>query len=333
MLFREWGHAALCVDRICFNYGVTDFSRPVGLATEVLRGEARFWLGLTTYEQTLATYFGHDRSVFRQDLDLPLEAREELLGMLAADLVPGQSEYVYNHFTENCTTRVRDYVDAVTDGALSRVADMPEVFLDGSGELGFRAQIRRGLVTRPLLLWLSEVGVGGAADGPITPYDAMFVPEGLRHGISRGLGSEPVQLRRGRDGDVLAADPGSRPYLPWLFATAALLGAGLLVPRFARPARFATAGVLGLVGVAATLAAVLSPLPEFRSSLAALVVPPTDLLLAAPFAARYARFRLAFGAVAILALVVLGAAQPIAWTGLAALVPIAAMVVSERRRP
>ncbi len=336
VLFREWGHAALCVDRICFNYGFTDFSRPVALTWEVLNGKARFWLGLTTYEETLALYASHRRSVIRQDLPLDDESREALVGRLAGDLVPGQSEYTYNHFTENCTTRLRDYLDGVTDGALSRVRDLPERFRDAGGAPTFRSQIRRGLESRPFLLWVSDVAVGSAADGSITPFQAMFVPEGLRHGLERSLSATPVRLRDGRDGDFMAPDPGSRPYLPGLFGIAALLALPMLLPRTRRLgnlARMTTGLVLGAIGVAGTAAVLVSPLPEFHTSALPLVVLPTDVLLASRFAPRYALPRIAFGAVALAACLMGAWTQPLAWTALAVLIPIGAIARASRRVP
>ncbi len=334
VLFREWGHAALCVDRTCFNYGFTDFSRPVALTWEVLNGRARFWLGLTTYEETLAFYASHRRSILRQDLDLEDGAREALLGLLAKDLVPGESEYTYNHFTENCTTRLRDYLDQATGGALSRrVSDLPERFRDrATGVPTFRSQIRRGLGSRPFLLWVSDVGVGSAADGPMTPFQAMFVPEGLRHGLEQALGAAPVRLRDGRDGDVMAPDPGSGPYLPWLFGIAALLALLTWRPRARRLGRVATGLLLGVLGAAGTVAVLVSPLPEFHTSALPLALLPTDFLLASRFASRYAPLRAAFGVV-VLALCLFGVwSQPLHWTALAALIPVGAIALASRSR-
>ncbi len=336
MLFREWGHAALCVDRLCFNYGLTDFSRPVALTWEVLAGRARFWLGVSSYEQTFAQYASHGRSILRQDLFLEEEQREALLGRLGFDLRPGSSEYTYNHFTENCATRIRDYLNQATGGSLSRVADIPAIFEDSEGELTFRSQIRRGLASRPLLLWVSDVGVGSAVDQPIPPFQAMFVPGGLRHGIQRAFEAEPVRLREGRDGDRMGPDPGSAPYLPWLFgialgiAAAVRLGEGR---RLGRAARIASGVLLGGIGVAGATAVFVSPLPEFYTSALPLVLPPTDLLLASRFAPWYARLRLAFGGVAFLALLLGATTQPLLWTAVAALLPVGAIAFSGRRDP
>ena len=316
-LFREWGHAALCVDERCFNYGTTDFSRPAGLTREVLMGEARFWVAASDYRDTLRQYAEMDRSIFRQDLELDPAARDLLLGRVAADLVPGASEYIYNHFSENCTTRIRDYLDDAADGALRGVAELPPVFRDADGRYRLRTHMRRGLTTRPLLVWLSDIAVGRSADEEVTPFEVMFLPGALRHGVEQAFGAAPRRLRAGRDGDLLPADPGSSPYAGWLLASSALL-AGLILQRRravlslgARAAAGAGLAALGAVGLGLTL---LSPLPAFATGSLFLAVPVSDLLLATRFARVYAWPRAAFGALFLLALAFGFTTQPLGWT-------------------
>lgn len=316
-LFREWGHAALCVDERCFNYGTTDFSRPAALTVEVLRGEAYFWVAVSGYEDTVRQYARMERSIFRQDLDLDAAAREILLGRVAADLVPGASEYLYNHFSDNCTTRIRDYLDEAGGGALRQVTELPPVFREPEGGYRLRTHMRRGLTTRPLLAWLSDIGVGRSADRPVTAYEVMFLPGALRYGVEQAFGAEPQQLRQGRDGDLLPPDPGSSAYLPWLAAVSALFAGAILqtrragLARGARAAAGASLGLLGLVGLALFL---LSPLPEFSTGLLLLGVPLTDFLLATRFARFYAWPRAAFGALFLIALAAGLTAQPLAGT-------------------
>lgn len=333
VLFREWGHAALCVGENCFNYGVTDFSRPARLLIDVFRGQALFWVAVTPYESTLATYFAHDRSVFRQDLELTPEARSELLGRLAADLVPGASEYLYDHFDDNCTTRVRDYLDEAAGGALQAPVSLPSAFA-GRGDEGssFRTHIRRGLTTRPFLLWVTDIGVGSAVDRPINDFEAMFLPGGLRAGVEAAFDAPPLELRSGRDGALLPPDPGSAPYVPWLL----LVGTGLalVILRGGRPGRAAAAltggaaALLGAIGLGLLLG---SPLPEFHSSLLFLAAPATDLLLVTRWSRFYAPLRLAFGLGFLAVLVVGPFPQPLEWTVFALLLPIGAIWWRGRR--
>ena len=334
VLFRQWGHAALCIAGRCLNYGVTDFSRSLGLVFDVLRGGAVFWVSVSPYEAVLDAYIRDDRSVFRQEVALSPAGREVLLGRLASDLVPGQGEYIYDHFDDNCTTRIRDYLDEAADGALREPVALPEPFQGRGGRSTFRTHIRRGLTGRPLLLWLSDVGVGAAVDRPITSFEAMFLPAALRQGVEAAYGAPPLRLHRGRDGDLLPSDPGSGPYLPWLFGIAGGLALLIAAPRTGRLQRLAvvaSAAVLTLVGAVGLGMPALSPLPEFRSGLVWAAIPAGDFLLATRHARWYGPARLAAGAV-FLVLVVAGVIrQPLGWTALAALLPVAAIVWRSRR--
>ena len=132
----------------------------------------------------------------------------------------------------------------------------------------------------------------------------------------------------------LPPDPGSRPYLPGLFAIAALLALLILLPGrsgLRRAGVGAAAVLMAAVGVLATIVLAVSPLPEFRTS------PPRAGSAAQRPAARYqTRALVRAGAarlgrrflVAILAGVL---RQPLGWTVLATLLPVAAIVWRQRR--
>ena len=334
VIFRKWGHAALCVGDQCLNYGVTDFSRTAGLVQEVLRGEAVFWMAVSAYEDMVRVYSRDDRSVFRQDLDLSPEARDALLGRIAQDLVPGQSEYIYNHFDDNCTSRIRDYLDEAASGKLRERSRYRCPFERPEREPTFRGHIRRGLYEDPFLLWLSDVGVGSVADEPISAFDAMFLPGALRYGVEQAFDAPPRRLHTGSYGDLLPPDPGSRPYLLWLFGIAALLTVLIALPRAPALRRTGAAGaavLMALVGTVGAAVLILSPLPEFRTSLIALAVPPTDFLLTTRHVRWYGPARLVWGAGFLLAILAGILHQPLGWTVLAALLPVAAIVWRRRR--
>ena len=334
VVFRKWGHAALCIENRCLNYGVTDFSRPLGLVRDVLQGRAVFWVAVSDYDDMVGVYSRDDRSVFRQEIELSPEGRDVLLGRIAHDLVPGQSEYIYNHFDDNCTSRIRDYLDEAASGRLRESAPLPPPFGSPDEEQTFRSHIRRGLNEDPFLLWLSDVGVGSVADVPISSFDAMFLPGALRYGVEQGFGAAPQKLHTGSYGDVLPPDPGSGPYLPWLFGIALLLALLILWPGARGLSRFgagAAVTFMTLVGSVAALVLVVSPLPEFRTGLVALAVPASDFLLATRYARWYGPLRLVWGAVFLLAVLVGVIRQPLGWTVLAALLPVAAIVWRNRR--
>jgi hypothetical protein len=132
-LFTMFGHAALCVSKarspeeaVCYNYGTSDFSRPIGLAWEVIQGRARFWVSVSDLPTMLASFELEDRSIYRQRLPLTGKQAARLAQRLQTDALPENRSYVYNHFLENCSTRPRDHIDEVMDGALRR-AKLPGI--------------------------------------------------------------------------------------------------------------------------------------------------------------------------------------------------------------
>src|SRR3989304_4438132 len=72
-----FGPAALCVsgggapaEGVCYNYGTSDFSRPIGLGWEVVRGRSRFWVSVSDLETMIAFFESEDRTIYRQRLPL-----------------------------------------------------------------------------------------------------------------------------------------------------------------------------------------------------------------------------------------------------------------------
>lgn len=297
-VFSKFGHAAICVhdERSpagrCYNYGTADFTTPVPLTWSVLRGRAQFWVSVTSLERMLATYAGYDRTVYRQTLELPPEAAAELARRLAHDARPENRFYRYHHFRDNCTTRIRDHLDAVTGGRLRAATSRPH-------NVTYRTHVRSGFATSLPLIALSELLIGRAVDRYPTVWEAMFLPDVFRTELERHLGARPevvharrAPLRAGSLGAGLFAITGAGLVLGG--AVAGALGRGGHATR-----RAAVVGVgltLGLLAVVLDALALASTLPELRANELLLVFFPTDLALVALGPARrkaYARVRLA----------------------------------------
>ena len=74
-LFARFGHTAVCVledaqaeDGLCYNYGTTDFTKPISVGWGFLRGQGQFWVSVTTPQTMLRRYIAMDRSVWQQTL-------------------------------------------------------------------------------------------------------------------------------------------------------------------------------------------------------------------------------------------------------------------------
>lgn len=290
-IFEKFGHAALCLryhepahPAVCFNYGVTDFAAGSDMVWDFLRGKQRFWVEPTSLGSMLAFYESEDRDIWRQTLPSSVDARA-IEAALWANLAEDKRFYNYDHFFDNCTTRLRDIIDDASHGALraKTQARYPRTFR----EIG-----RPGLAGMPLLLVASDLVAGRTIDAYPTVWQAMFHPAIFRQQLELQLGVAPEQLytRRG-------------PAFPTTGSTgrAGLLAVGLafalplLVAQWRRRwQRVALAAVtLELVVLGALIWAlvIVSSIAAVRWNEAVLVVTPLDVLLLTAWRRRYALAR------------------------------------------
>jgi hypothetical protein len=296
-LFSKFGHAALCVsggdppaEGVCYNYGTSDFSRPIGLGWEVVRGRSRFWVSVSDLPDMIASFEIEDRTIYRQMLPLTEKQASSLARILERDALPENRVYVYNHFLENCSTRPRDHIDEATGGVLRRVR------LPGIGS--YRDYAAEGLSrASPLLVSASDFLMGRWVDRPIDAFAAMFIPDVLREGVASALGAAPriVYERTGPSipSRVESARAGT-------FVAAILLalsfGASLFFgPRVRRFFRKLGGTLLGSLGALLLVAALVSVLPELRRNELLPVLFPLDFFLRSSnraFVASYSTMRL-----------------------------------------
>lgn len=286
-LFSKFGHAALCVvdserpgGGLCYNYGTTDFSRPVGLGWDVIRGQAKFWVSVSDWVSMMVSFQNQDRTIYRQALPLPPESVESLMLALETDARPENRDYIYSHFLDNCSTRPRDLIDDALAGALRRSSV--------ANELTYRDYAREGFAAfHWALVPGGDLILGRWVDQDIDAFEAMFIPEVLARAVTEELGvePEPVYERRGppSTGDVRAA-------LVRFWILVAVLGALAWIARWG--ARVALS-VIVLLGVAVWFGAIVSPWPELRINELLLVFVPFDIVLWRFTGRRYVLIRLA----------------------------------------
>lgn len=312
-LFHRYGHAALCLFYArerprsrCFNYGTANFtSPPRTIGWHFIRGTARFWVSVSPWPLIRATYTQQDRSIFAQRIPLSQAQVDGLVARLNRDLQPGRRSYRYHHFDDNCATRLRDHLDAVTGGRLR------EAGARGSGTT-LRALGRRGIADRPLLIALADLTLGRRLDREATVWETMFLPSRLRAEVTRVLGARPVRLYQ-RQSTPMPPPPGhGGTGAVYLIGLGLLLGLPLVAARrLGRGERWAAGAaglVLGLLGAALWALVIVTQVREMRINEVLLLLWPTDLALlgiGARRRRRYARVRLG-GVALVLALRLVG---------------------------
>ncbi|TFH74748.1 DUF4105 domain-containing protein [Gammaproteobacteria bacterium LSUCC0112] len=208
-LWDNFGHTALrMVDEnagtdIVFNWGLFDTS--VGLlrfGANFARGVMEYQLGVSPPHWELSRYQGEARSVWQDRLVLTNPQKRQLYQRLSWNLRPENINYDYDYFFDNCTTRVRDYLDEALSGTL---AERSQLRVQNT----FRDEVQSHYANLPLIALSLDVLMNGRIDRQMSQWEQMFLPASLRqHLNSLGLLA---------DGEMLAqftppAD-GPNPYL------------------------------------------------------------------------------------------------------------------------
>lgn len=306
-IFEKFGHAAICLryhqpehPAVCFNYGVTDFGAGAVMIWNFLRRQQRFWVEPTSFDSLYNFYHWEDRDIWLQALPIAGAQARAIEAKLWSDLQEANRYYYYDHFFDNCTTRLRDMIDQATGGALRAGTEVPY-------PLTFREIGRRGLAGMPALLVASDLVTGRQLDDHPTVWQAMFHPDVFRRQVSAKLGVAPRLLYKRRGPAFPVDGPSGRL---GLFAVAVAFAVPLVVARWRR--RFqATALVwvtleLVVLGVLVWGLAIVSPIAGIRYNEAVFVVMPLDIVL--PFLGEERRRKYALARIGLLALISLLAA-------------------------
>ena len=190
-LFSKFGHVAICVmaddlpaGGLCYNYGTSDFSRPVGLGWDVVRGRAKFWVSVSDVLSMIFWFQEQDRTVYRQVLPLSDEQVAGLRATLRLDARPENREYIYSHFLDNCSTRPRDLIDEATGGELRQTRI--------ESPLTYRDYAREGLAgAHWALVPAGDLVLGRWVDQEIDAFEAMFIPRVLRAAVEERFDARP----------------------------------------------------------------------------------------------------------------------------------------------
>lgn len=300
LIWERHGHIALCVhydnpqDDTCYNYGIGDFSHPLQMAWGFLRGSGAFWVGKASPQDTLWIYKHTDRSIWVQPLPLTPEEKAKVIAKLEYDVLEEHRHYAYDHFWDNCTTRVRDVIDDATGGKLRAMVGPPDART-------YRDLAREGFISmpdnaRPALI-VTDLAMARATDRVPSFYERMFLPQYLREAVTQLWGIPPIPLYERQGPTPPPEGPSGRVWFALIIlALTSPAWIARLVGRFQRTGVALAVLPYLLLGTIFTGLAIISPLSYVRWNELCLIWLPLDLLvLVLPPASRvkYARGRLA----------------------------------------
>lgn len=294
-LFTGFGHLAFrIVDHEAgtdqaFDYGTYDADDPM-LAYKFLVGTLSYYCSKSDYEDMVSWYRGDFGGILEQRLDFSDEHAVRLLERLTHDCLPENAAYHYHHFYNNCSTKPRDILDGLLEGALSAATRNQPAgrslrdLIDSSmsaPQYAFNRWVVFGLLNHTI-------------DAPADRWNQMFLPFYLSREMDAvnlpGLAwPQPVVLSR----TIVAGEEKGEPQTPASWPGAVFLALLLLVTlaplalgRSPRARAYATGLLASLLGLAATFYGVLivftwavSPYPETKWNWTLVAFHPLHVLL------------------------------------------------------
>ena len=181
--FFKFGHNALLVhDSVLhrdavFNFGTFEFQSST-LIADFMKGRMKYWLSVQSFGSTVAHYRGENRTLDAQELALSAPQKRLLVDRLLRNAQPDQRYYKYDYYLDNCSTRVRDAIDAVIGGRLREGAR-------GPAEMSFRAHTERITGDDFWFALALDIALGPEVDRPISQWEEMFLPSKLEESLRR----------------------------------------------------------------------------------------------------------------------------------------------------
>lgn len=182
IFWERFGHNAIVVvdpattAATSYNFGYFDLDEP-GFIGNFIKGQMQYRLVALPLDQDLSWYRDSGRGVSVQWLHLDEAQATRLAAALADNARPENARYHYDYYTSNCSTRVRDALDAALDGALNRQ-------LSGRSRGNtYRSESVRLAAPAPWMAIGFHLGLSDYADRPLSRWDEAFIPMRLREGL------------------------------------------------------------------------------------------------------------------------------------------------------
>ena len=180
-LYSWWGHIAFIIENTetgaakFYDYGNFSFEQDSFLRNFIM-GRMYYLKMASSPERQLKynAYLNRDITVYT--LNVKNADKLDLLQLLENDILPENRVYLYNLFLDNCSTRIRDRMDVITDNSFSKKYMV-------TSDKTLRVQLRRFLYSNIPMDLLLNFALSGMTDKPVTEYDGMFLPSELARGV------------------------------------------------------------------------------------------------------------------------------------------------------
>jgi hypothetical protein len=118
--YSLFGHTAIRVQDtasaidVVYNYGAFDFNTP-NFVMKFIKGDLQYFAVAHSYPDFINQYQYEKRSVYEQELNIPVDLKQKLFDNLNTSLASGDSHYTYKFIDKNCTSMVVDIINKTLD--------------------------------------------------------------------------------------------------------------------------------------------------------------------------------------------------------------------------
>lgn len=180
-LYAWFGHSALIISQpsgedIMYDYGVFDPDQK-NFYLNFARGRMYYSVWESGAAWRIEEALAEKRDVKLIELNLTPEAKLATIQFLQNNAKEENSTYLYHFYYDNCATRIRDIINAATDGAFRRWAEAQQT------TSSYRQFVQRYMSHSPVVFWTLDFLQGKTIDKPLNRYEEMFLPESLYQAV------------------------------------------------------------------------------------------------------------------------------------------------------
>jgi len=181
--WQRFGHNAIWIRdpdlglNHVFNFGFFDFEQE-NFFMNFLQGRLLYFSAAQPAEREFSRYIDENRSIRAQKLNFTTQQSLEVAEFLVQEVQPENRDYLYDYYSNNCSTRIRDVLDMAMGGALA--GELMAV----AAQQSWRDHTRR-LTVDDFWLYLGlEIVLGPGVDRAINQWEELFIPAELADAIA-----------------------------------------------------------------------------------------------------------------------------------------------------
>ena len=174
-VWEKFGHNAIWIHDeathtdSAYHWGLFDFADK-DFIPRFIQGRMRYAMGSFGFDETIDAYRRTNRTVWAQRLNLSPDERQRLQDFVKWNVLPENRYYRYDYFRDNCSTRVRDALDAALGGSIKRAATGLE------SNTTYRFHTSRLTQDEWPVFTGTMMGLGQPTDREIDAWEEMFLP-------------------------------------------------------------------------------------------------------------------------------------------------------------